>query len=98
MLAEGGNQIRTKKSTINEILALNTSKKEEDNRYVSSNKWLMYHLVMVLMAFSFAAVFNYEYHTTNESARSFLDIGRVSWWVTLILVYLWSIIVQRIYP
>lgn len=51
------------------MMALNTSKKEEDNRYVSSNKWIMYHMVMVIMALDFTAVFNYRYESTDESAR-----------------------------
>ena len=79
-------------------MALNTSKKEEDNRYVSSNKWIMYHLIIVIIAFSFTAVFNYRYESTDETARELLGIGRISWWVSAVLVYLWSIIVQKIYP
>jgi hypothetical protein len=53
---------------------------------------------MAVIAFSFTAVFNYRYESTDETTREFLGIGRISWWASVILVYLWSIIVQKIYP
>ncbi len=58
----------------------------------------MYHFIMVVIAFGFAAIFSYEYHATSESARNIIDIGRVTWWVSLVLIYFWSIIAQRLYP
>jgi hypothetical protein len=80
------------------MLALNTSKKEEDNRYVSSNKWIVYHFVMVVIALSFASVFTYSYHATSEGARVFFDVGRIVWWGSLIVVYLWTIFGGKIFP
>lgn len=58
VLTSGSNKIRTKKSSLNEILALNTSREDEDNRYVSSNKWVIFHLIFLLMCFSLPFVIN----------------------------------------
>lgn len=98
MLSEGGNQIRTKNSTLNEILALNTSKREEDNRYVSSNKWIIYHLLMVVIVFTLPILLTYDYEATDPSSRYLIDIGKLTWWGSAVVIYLWSIFVQRIYP
>ena len=98
MLFQGGNKISTKNSTVNQILALNTTLKEEDNRYVSSNKWLVYHLVMIFVTFLLPTIFAYEKHSIPEDNGLGLNIGRIIWWVSLIFVYTWSIIVQKIYP
>lgn len=48
ILSPGSNKVRTKKSSLNEILAVNTSKEEEDNRYVSSNKWITFHFIFFI--------------------------------------------------
>jgi hypothetical protein len=48
ILSPGSNKVRTKKSSLNEILAINTSKEEEDNRYVSSNKWITFHFIFFI--------------------------------------------------
>lgn len=55
MLCQGSNRLRTRKSTLNELLALNTNASEEDNRYVSSNKWTVYHYVMMMIALTIPA-------------------------------------------
>ena len=49
MLGEGSNILRTKKSSLNELLSLNTSSSEEDYRYVSGHKWPVYHFIMTLI-------------------------------------------------
>jgi hypothetical protein len=58
----------------------------------------MYHLIMVIIAFSFTSVFNYRYGSIGKNAREFLGFGRICWWASAVLVYLWSIIVEKIYP
>lgn len=57
MLCQGSNVLRTRKSTLNELLALNTNPSEEDNRYVSSNKWTVYHYVMMMIGITVPALF-----------------------------------------
>jgi predicted signal transduction protein with EAL and GGDEF domain len=56
MLCQGSNKLRTSKSTINELLALNTTASEDDNRYVSSNKWTVYHYIMIIIFLTIPAV------------------------------------------
>jgi hypothetical protein len=34
----------------------------------------------------------------NPDVGKYLDIGRIVWWVSLVLIYLWTIIVQKVYP
>jgi hypothetical protein len=60
MLCQGSNKLRTQKSTFNELLALNTNTSEEDNRYVSSNKWTVYHYIMIIIAASIPAVIGWS--------------------------------------
>ena len=57
-LGAGSNKVRTKKSSINEILCLNTSKDEEDNRYVSSNKWITYHYLYFAICLILPCILN----------------------------------------
>jgi hypothetical protein len=57
MLCQGSNKLRTRKSTINELLALNTNASEDDNRYVSSNKWTVYHYIMIIITATLPAAF-----------------------------------------
>lgn len=56
MLCQGSSKLRTRKSTINELLALNTTASEDDNRYVSSNKWTVYHYIMILITATIPSV------------------------------------------
>lgn len=60
MLTQGSNMVRTRKSSINELLALNTTPNEEDNRYVSSNKWTIYHLIMAVILLGIPGIFCWQ--------------------------------------
>lgn len=65
---------------------------------MSSNKWIVYHLMMVLIVFTLPIISSYDYEATETSSRNFIDIGKLIWWGSAVLIYLWSVLVQKIYP
>lgn len=72
MLCPGSDSLRTRKSTLNELLALNTNSNEEDNRYVSSNKWTVYHYVMIIIASSIAVSICWDTKGNTEEVNKWL--------------------------
>lgn len=98
MLCQGSNKLRTKKSSLNELCALNTNPSEEDNRYVSSNKWTIYHYIMMVITISIPAIFCWEGAETSEKITDWLNINKLVWWGAMLFFYLWSLIVSKLYP
>lgn len=86
------------------MLALNTSKEEEDNRYVSSNKWIIFHMVFVIAALTLPWVlyqsgesFHYTSTGVNEWVRM-LRFYRIMGWFMIMGVYIWTLVAARLYP
>lgn len=98
MLCQGSNMLRTRKSTINELLALNTNPSEEDNRYVSSNKWTVYHYVMMMIAITVPALFCWTAETEHEEVPNWLWINKVVWWGSVLGLYVWSLLAMKLFP
>jgi hypothetical protein len=101
MLCQGSNKLRTRKSTINELLALNTSASEDDNRYVSSNKWTVYHYIMIIITATIpAAIFTWKSTENSEDSEKFkwLEYNNLTWWIGTIVFYIWSLICSKLFP
>lgn len=98
MLCQGSNKLRTRKSTINELLALNTNSSEDDNRYVSSNKWTVYHYIMIIITITIPAALS-TWKTTNDSDRlEWLEYNNLTWWIGTIVFYIWSLVCSKLFP
>lgn len=98
MLCQGGNKLRTRKSTINELLALNTNQSEEDNRYVSSNKWTVYHYIMMIITIAIPAALCWENKANSVDFKNLMNMNNFVWWIATILLYIWSLICCRLFP
>lgn len=98
MLCQGSNMLRTSKSTFNQLLALNTTSSEEDNRYVSSNKWTVYHYIMMMIAVTIPAVFCWHGPDVEHQIRDWLWINKTVWWGSVLGCYLWSLLATKLFP
>lgn len=98
MLFEGSNMVRTRKSSLTEMLALNTNATDEDNRYVSSSKWMVYHMVMCLICLGIPAVFNWDSDESYLEVHGWLHVNKWVWWMGMLVFYLWSLLAMRLFP
>ena len=80
------------------MLALNTNQSDEDNRYVSSNKWIIYHVVMMMINLGLPALFCWHSDDSYIDLHSWLHVNKYVWWGSVILLYIWSLIGMKIYP
>ena len=99
-LGAGSNKVRTKKSSINELLGLNTSKEEEDNRYVSSNKWITYHYIFFAICLVVPCILNQHSSLSGQEQSEWDDIFtyyRIGGWIIFYLAYFWTLAAARIY-
>lgn len=53
---------------------------------------------MIIIVFLIPVVIKYETMVMEENEKGYLDLGRVIWWASAAVVYLWSILVQKVYP
>lgn len=95
-LSPGSNRIRTKKSSLNELLSLNTSKEEEDTRYVSSNKWVVFHLIFFVVVFVLPSVLG-GLSNGDTGWEDGAILYRAMGWGLFYAAYSWSLIASRIY-
>ena len=83
------------------MLALTTSKEEEDNRYVSSNKWITFHYVFFLVCLVLPCILSHPEEIPQEDDTPLSQIWsyyRVGCWMILYLVYIWTLVASRVYP
>ena len=88
-----GNKVRTKKSSINELLTLNTSKEEEDNRYVSSNKWITYHYMLFAICLVLPCILNQNSSLSGQQQSEWDEIlmyYRIGGWLLGLLLEIGS--------
>ena len=97
MLGQGSSRLRTKKSTINELLALNTNKSEEDNRYVSSNKWTVYHYILTMICMGVPAGIYWQSQNHVE-INNWMEINSMVWWLSGLFFYIWSLVSMKVFP
>ena len=85
-------------------MALNTSREDDDNRYMSSNKWIVFHLIFFLICFALPYVINqagesfyYPQSGSNEWVNLF-GFYRILGWFFILIIYLWTLVAAKIYP
>ena len=95
MLCQGSNRLRTRKSSLNELLCLNTSNHEEDHRYVSSRKWTAYHITMAVVCLGIPTALS---HNDPPISKLLYTLGHYGWWGCTLGAYLWSLLASKAFP
>lgn len=79
---------------------MNTAASEDDNRYVSSNKWTVYHYIMIIITLTIpAAIFTLETNKgSEEQDHDWAEYNYLTWWIGTVVLYIWSLICSKLFP